>query len=70
MGNLIYHTNHLSKYVGGLKFKQKYKDNKFKQFPENYVSFHLRVADFKKQLKYPQESNVCLLIVTHGFVVR
>lgn len=33
------------------------------------MKFHNRVANFKKELKFPPQ-NICLLIVTHGFVVR
>jgi broad specificity phosphatase PhoE len=38
-------------------------------FPENYVMFHHRVGRFRQKLRFPTKGE-CLLIVTHGFVVR
>lgn len=70
MDKLIYHTDHLNKYLDTVPtFTDVYKQSKYKDFPENYIKFHLRVSNFKKQLKFPEEGT-CLLIVTHGFVVR
>lgn len=44
-------------------------EDKFRDFPENYVKFHFRVGNFKKYLRFPDEGT-CTLVVTHGFVVR
>jgi broad specificity phosphatase PhoE len=68
LDSLIFDTPHLAKYVSPAGWKQEELDQPH-PCPENYVMFHNRIGKYRSKLAFPRDGE-CLLLVTHGFVVR
>lgn len=66
--SLIYDGEYRSKYIRSKSWREEPMEGRF-PFPENYVMFHERMSKYKSNLKFPEEGK-CILVVTHGFVVR
>lgn len=66
--NLIFDGVHRQQYIREDSWKV-VQSKIYLPFPENYVMFHKRVGQYKDKLKFPDPAE-CILVVTHGFVVR
>jgi broad specificity phosphatase PhoE len=68
LDSLIFDTAHIAKYVDRRGWKEVKLDQPH-PCPENYVLFHNRIGKYREKLTFPLEGE-CLLLITHGFVVR